>query len=76
MQLHSYTCFVYIDIRTIAVLRADESYDNLSTAFKNVFDDINYLILNPCITISEVDYRLEFFLSADYKVCSYTVQTY
>ena len=40
-------------------------------AIAQVFDDINdYIKHPPCITINEVDYTLEFFLSADYKVAS------
>lgn len=60
--------FVYIDIYTIAVIKANESYENLSTGFKNVFNDINYYIAHPHKRINEVDYTLEFYLTADYKV--------
>ena len=40
----------------------------LATGFKNVFEDINNYDKHPYITINEVDYTLEFFLSANYKV--------
>jgi len=74
--MHACSCIVihiannsiYIDIHTIAAIKADESYKNLSTSFKNVFDDINYYIEHPHIRIDEVDYTLEFYLTADYKV--------
>ncbi len=53
---------------TFAVIRADESYENLSTGFGEVTDDLNALLENPTITIDAVQYRLEFFLGSDYKV--------
>lgn len=60
--------YLHIDVHTIAAIKSDESYSSLSTGFKNIFDNINDYVKHPCITINEVEYTLEFFLSADYKV--------
>ena len=57
-----------IDIHTIAVIKASESYETLSVGFRDVFTDINNLIANPVIFIQEVDYEVVFFLCSDYKV--------
>ena len=65
--------YFHIDIHTIAAIKSDESYSSLSTGFKNIFDDINDHVKPPYITINGVDYTLEFFLSADYKVASYLI---
>lgn len=61
---------LHIDIHTIAVIKADETYENLSTAFKDIFNDINYYIKHPQMKIGERFYNLVFFLTADYKVYS------
>ena len=57
-----------IDIHTIAVIKAPESYETLSVGFRDVFTDINNLIADPVISIQEVDYEVVFFLCSDYKV--------
>ena len=66
-------CFICTntDIHSIEAIKADESYSNLSTAFTNIFDDINSYVRHPHVMIDEVDYTLEFFLSAVDKVSSY-----
>ncbi len=53
---------------TFAAIRAEESYENLSTGFGEVTDDLNALLENPTITIDAVQYPLEIFLGSDYKV--------
>ncbi|XP_065895016.1 uncharacterized protein [Dysidea avara] len=56
------------DLCTIAAIKGDETYEQLSVGFKNVFDDINQYLENPLFTTEEGNkYSLEFFLCADYK---------
>ena len=45
---------------------------NVAKGFKDAFTTINNYIQNPVISINRTDYTLEFFLCADYKVCSLT----
>ena len=60
---------MHIDLCTIAAIKGDETYEQLSVGFKNVFDDINQYLENPLFTTEEGNkYSLEFFLCADYKV--------
>jgi len=72
--MHGYTgvaiinLSIYTDIYTIAAIKASESYQNLSTGFRHVFDDINHYIAHPHMKVDEKDYTLEFLLTADYKV--------
>ena len=59
---------ISVDIHTIAAIKAADKYTDLAEGFKNVFSAINSHIQNPIITINSVEYTLEFFLCADYKV--------
>ena len=65
--------FTNVDICTIAATKSNESYNTLSIAFKNVFDDINHITEDPYMTIGETRYTLEFFLTADYKVMAIAI---
>ena len=60
-------------MHTIAIIKASESYENLSIGFKDVFADINQLAKNPEITIGAVDYETIFYLCSDYKVTMYVL---
>ena len=60
--------FILIDLCTIAAIKGDETYEQLSVGFKDVFDDINQYLENPIFTTEEDNkYTLEFFLCSDYK---------
>ena len=65
MQSLSYN---YIDIHTVAVMKADESYVNLAENFTHVFDEINELVKNPIVTIDHQQYKVILYLCCDYKV--------
>lgn len=51
---------LHIYIYTIAAIKADETYET-STAFKEIFNDINYYIKHPQMKIGERFYNLVFF---------------
>ena len=57
----------------IAVLRAKEDYESLAEGFKETFSAINKYIHKPSIQIKDREFMLEFFLCADYKVCTVLV---
>ena len=64
--LHS---VIFADIHTIAVIKANETYQNISIGFKDAIDAINSLVcLPPVLIIDDEIYELEFFFVADYKV--------
>ena len=67
--MSSYLFLIFIDIHTIAAIKTTENYADLAEGFKDIFTAINAHINNPIITINSVQYTLEFFLCADYKVC-------
>ena len=56
------------DLHTVAIIKAEENYENLKKEFMNCFDQINQLIENPEIEIKAVDYKLIFYLCSDYKI--------
>ena len=64
------TCYFlnFVDIHTVAAIKTAENYVDLAEGFKDTFSAINSYVHNPIITISSVQYTLEFFLCADYKV--------
>ena len=49
---------IYTDIYTVGAFKASENYQNLSTGFKNVFDDINYYIAHSNMKVNEKNYTL------------------
>ena len=49
-------------------IKGDESYENLAIGFSDVFSDINFYIKNSAMTFNEMNYTVDFFLCADYKV--------
>jgi len=59
---------IFADIHTIAVIKANETYQNISIGFKDVIDAINSLVHVPVLIIDDEIYELEFFFVADYKV--------
>ena len=63
MKIH-----VCIDIHTVAVMQAEEAYENLTMSFQSVFGEINYMEKNPILTIDEQCYTVIFYLCCDYKV--------
>ena len=65
--MHAYMC---IDIHTVAVMQAEEAYENLANGFQSVFGEINYMVKNPILTIDEQSYTVIFYLCCDYKVCN------
>ena len=58
---------ILLDLHTVAIIKAEENYDNLKAGFQNCFNEINQFIENPEITIDGVDYELIFYLCSDYK---------
>ena len=60
-----------LEIHTIAAIKSEESYEKLAMGFRDVFEDVNKLILNPRITILEKQYELVFYISSDYKLSTY-----
>lgn len=60
----------------VAVIRASESYENLSTGFKDVFRELNELVADPFITINEEAFKLKFYICCDYKVHIYSCIKY
>lgn len=65
-----YLQLTFTDIHTIAAIKAAEKYEELAEGFKDAFSAINFYVKNPIITISGIEYTLELFLCADYKVAS------
>ena len=65
--MHVYVC---VDMHTVAVMQAEESYENLATTFKSVFGEINQMVKNPMLTIYEQEYTVILYLCCDYKVCN------
>ena len=57
-----------LDIHTVAVMQAEETYENLANSFQSVFREINSLVKNPTLNIDEQSYTLIFYLCCDYKV--------
>ena len=58
------------DLHTVAIIKAEEKYENLKEGFANCFNEINQLIESPGIQINGVDYELIFYLCSDYKACN------
>jgi len=61
---------MFTDIHVVAAIRSQENYEKLAEGFRDTFAAINSYIHKPVITIKGIDHSLEFFLCADYKVCS------
>ena len=61
--------YVYRYTHTVAVMQAEEAYENLATSFQSVFGEINYMVKNPILNIDEQSYTVFFYLCCDYKVC-------
>jgi len=59
---------IKIDVHLVAVLKAPETYENISTGFNNVFQELNQLIAVPQLTVNDEVYKLKFYISCDYKV--------
>ena len=53
---------------TFAGLKAEESYETISSGLREVLDELNSLISESAILIRETKYKLQFFLGSDYKV--------
>lgn len=53
---------------TFAAVGTGESYEALSTAFVDVFKEINEMIQSPTILVNGVQYDLDIYLGGDYKV--------
>ena len=53
---------------TFAAVGTGESYEALSTAFADVFKEINEMIQSPAIVVNGVQYDLDIYLGGDYKV--------
>ena len=47
-------------MHTIVIIKASDSYENLSIGFKDALADINQLVENLVITIGAVDYETIF----------------
>ena len=43
---------MYTDMQTVAVMQAEETYENLATSFQSVFGEINNMVKNPVLTIA------------------------
>ena len=65
--------YTYVDIHTVAVMKADENYHNLAESFKNVFEEINHMVENPYLTIDEQSYTVIFAVITRHEL--YSVQT-
>ena len=59
-----------IDVHSIAIIRAEESYEHLAEGFGDVFSEINGIIESPEVTIYGEIYTVIFYLCCDYKVCN------
>ena len=57
-----------INIHTVAVMQAEETYENLAVSFQSVFREINHMVKNPILTIDEQCYLVIFHLCCDCKV--------
>jgi len=55
-------------MHTVAIMKADENYNNLVQSLAHVFDEINELVKNPTITIDHQQYKVILYLCCDYKV--------
>ncbi len=53
----------------MAAVKEKEDYEALAKAYAPTFKAINSLQERGTITVSGVEYELELFLVADYKVC-------
>ena len=56
------------DIHTIAAIKASENHDNVALGFRDVFDDINYIIANPNKVVNGKNFTTVICLCSDYKV--------
>ena len=57
----------------MAVMKAEESYENLAKSFQNVFAEINNMVDDPTLTIDQENYKVIFYFCSDYKVQQYAV---
>ena len=67
--------YMYTYMHTVAVMQAEETYENLATSFQSVFGEINNMVKNPVLTIYEQSYNVIFYLYCDYKVCNNNIHT-
>jgi len=56
------------DIHTIATIKASENYENVAQGFRDAFNDINQMIVNPVILVNGKNFNVVFYLCSDYKV--------
>ena len=49
-------------------MNGPESRETLESSFKEIFDEVNDIINNGCITVSGKRVDIEMFLGDDYKV--------
>ena len=61
---------ITIDIYVIGAVKAPESYSTIAEAFGEIIQQVNEMIASPVIDVDEVEYKMEFYLCSDYKVCS------
>ena len=48
---NQFSAYSYVDVQTVAIIKAAENYQNLSEGFGDVFKEINELIESPKVTI-------------------------
>jgi len=50
-----------LDVHTIAAIKVEENYSNLTKGFRDSLDTINKYLHNPVISFEGQEYSLEFF---------------